>query len=120
PSLHRRRSQADDDVGLQYFNLGFQPWLARGNYQRVQFFVDAALSARLPFEMFYRIRHIDLFAIDACGLKRFVENFSGWADEWMTLDFFLISRLFSDQHQPGLGSAVAINRLRSRLPGITR
>src|SRR5262245_49438321 len=91
--LCRRRSQTHDNLGLDDCDFSLEPWTAGIDLDRVRFLVDAPLAAWLPFEMFHCIRDVGLVSIKASFLQRPVENFSRRADEWLSLQIFLITGL---------------------------
>jgi len=69
--------------------------------------VQPSLAARLPFEMFDGVGHVNLIASQAGGPQAFVEDATGGPNEWLTLQIFLIPGDFADKHQAGTGRAAA-------------
>jgi hypothetical protein len=53
--------------------------------------MNAPFAARLPFEMLYGIRYLNLFAIDARIFERAIHNFTGRADKRFASQVLLIS-----------------------------
>jgi hypothetical protein len=78
--------------------------------------VYAALASRLPFEVLNRIGDINVVAINASGLKRFVEELSCGTNERPPLQVFLIARLFTHEHHLGTNAAFAKHGLSASLP----
>ena len=91
-----------------------------GDFQRIRFLMDAPLSPRFPFEMFHRIGDINLFPIDAGFHKRLMENLSGQSDKRMSLNVFLIARLFAHEHHSRFRAAFPKHALCSTLPKVAR
>jgi hypothetical protein len=105
-------AEANNDFGLEQGDLGIEPWPARGDFGRVWFFVDAAFSARFPFEVFDGIGDVGFVAIDAGLFECCIQQFAGGADERPPLAIFLIPGLFSDEKDSRLARAVAKDGLR--------
>src|SRR6266542_2241783 len=82
--------------------------------------MNPAFAARLPFEMFHRIRDIDLCAIDSGFFERLIHDFSSRSNERLTGDIFVISRLLSDEHHRCTLRAFAKDRLRGALVKMAR
>ena len=97
-SLRRSGPQAYDDFGFECGDLGFEPRTARGDFGGAGFFVDAALAARFPLEMFDGVGDVDFPAVDASFGESGVEQLAGRAYERAALEIFLIARLFADEH----------------------
>ena len=55
-----RRSKAHKDLGTNGRDFRIKPGPASGNFGGVGLFMDSPFSARLPFEMLYNIRKVDL------------------------------------------------------------
>src|SRR5262249_54802113 len=78
--------------------LRFQPRPADCDFARVWFLMNPAFAARLPFEMFYRIRDVNLRPIDSSFLERAIHDFSSGTNEGFTRDVFVVAGLFANQH----------------------
>jgi hypothetical protein len=91
-SLCGRSSQAHDHVRVRDLNLGIQPWTARLDLRISWFFVNPAFAplGRDPAKMFHRVRDVDVFAINACGVERLIENAARGSDEWMSGNILFI------------------------------
>lgn len=114
-------AETDDDVGTNGRNFRVEPWTTGGDFGGVRFLVDAAFSARFPFEMLHGIRDVHFLAIDAGILEGFVEKLSSGADEWFAFEIFLTAGLLADENYFRLRTAAfAENRLSGVLPEITR
>src|SRR5688572_13543721 len=74
-----------------------EPWLTGSDLAGSWLFVNAALSTRLPFEVFDDVRNVCLFTLDPGLREGFVEEPAGRSDKRMTRKVFLIARLFSDE-----------------------
>jgi hypothetical protein len=61
--------------------------------------------------MFHRIRHIHFDAIDACGLKRLIEQFACGSDKWLAFEIFLVTWLLADEQHFGVTATFAKHRL---------
>jgi len=57
---------------------------------------DAAFTARLPFEMFDRIRDVNFFAIDPGFFESAIHDFSGRSDKRFSRHVFIIAGLLTD------------------------
>jgi len=75
--------------------------------------MNAPFTTWFPFEMFYRISDINVFAIDPGFCQRAVHDFAGGTDEGFSDNIFVISGLFADQHDWHLLRSFAKNRLGS-------
>src|SRR5688572_24282041 len=115
-SLRSGRAKADEHLGLDNFQLRFQPWPARRDLARVRFLVNAPLPFRFPFEVLHRVRDIDLVAVDARFLQRLVEQLSRRSHERLPLQIFVVAGLFAHEHHPGRAFAFAEDRLRPCFP----
>src|SRR5262245_24535139 len=58
-SLGSSGAQAHHHYRFDYGHLGFEPWIAGGDFRRGRFLVDAPLAALLKLEVLYRIGEID-------------------------------------------------------------
>lgn len=94
--LRRTDTKTNDYLRLQYRDLSLKPWAAGGDFAVLWMFVQTSLAASLPFEMFYRIRDVDLFAREYGSGKRSIEQLARWAYEGQPFDVFSIARLFAD------------------------
>src|SRR5208337_821043 len=59
-----RRSKAHNHLGANGRDFRIKPGPASGNFGGVGLFMDPSFSARLPFEMLYDIRNVDLLTIN--------------------------------------------------------
>ena len=59
-----RRSKAHKHLGTNGRDFRIKPGPASGNFGGVGLFMDPPFSARLPFEMLYGIRNVDLLTIN--------------------------------------------------------
>jgi hypothetical protein len=97
--LSGHRAQRHGDPGLDYPELRFQPAVAGRDLGSVGALVDAALAARLPFEVLHRVRNVGVGALDAALAQRAVQEMAGRADERVALLVLLVSGLLADQGQ---------------------
>src|SRR5436190_22610191 len=77
-SLGRRRAKTNQQSRPNDSKLGLEPRPAGRDFARVRFLVDATFPARLPFEVLYRIRHVNLAAIDPGFFEGAIQNFARW------------------------------------------
>lgn len=91
-------AKAYDNSRFQAGDFGFEPGAARVDFPGAWFLVNATLSARLPFEMLYSIRHVDFCPVNSGCSESFVQQFTGGADERPPGEIFLISGLLADHH----------------------
>ena len=92
--------QADDDLGLNRFDLREQPRTAGGDLARVRLLVDAALAAiagRDPLEVFDRVGDIGLSPIDPGRLQRRRQQPPRRAHERVAVLVLLITRLLAHE-----------------------
>src|SRR5437660_3085713 len=73
----------------------------------VRLLVQAALAARLEFEVFDGVGHIDARTIDAGLRERAVEHRTGRTDEWLAGQILLVARLLADEHDGRVRGAFA-------------
>ncbi len=73
--------------------------------------MQPSLAPLLKFEMFYRVGHITLRAVDAGLLQAFVEQTASGTDEWMAFQVFFIAGLFADKDHPRPCFALTKNQL---------
>jgi hypothetical protein len=118
--LGRCRTHCDDEVGLNDPQFRFQPRTARCDFARVRLLVNSAFPARLPFEVFHRVRDVNLRPIDSSFLKRPVHDFSSRTNERFAGDIFVIARLFANQHHPRMLRPFAKNSLCCAFVQMTR
>ena len=116
--LSRGGAETHDHFGLESGNFGFEPRTAGSDFGGVGLFVDAALAAGLPLEMFYGVGDVDFLAVDAGFDEGGVEELSRGSDEGTALEVFLISRLFADEHDFRVVLAFAEDGLRAALPEV--
>jgi hypothetical protein len=82
--------------------------------------MNSAFSARLPFEVFHRVRDVHLCPIDSSFLKRAVHDLACGTHERFACDIFVIARLFAYQHHRRMLRTFAKNSLRSAFVQMTR
>jgi hypothetical protein len=75
------------------------------------FLMDSQFAARFPFEVFHRIRDINIASIDPSLFQALIEKLAGWSDKRAAFLILTISGLLADHHdrdlpfrctQPGL------------------
>ena len=99
-------AEADDEIGLHGFELGFQPGAAGSDLQHVWLLVNAELASGFPLEVFDGVGDVDPGAVDAGVFQAFVQELAGWAYEGTALLVFLIAGLFADHHDLHAGPGV--------------
>jgi hypothetical protein len=117
-SLRGAGAQTDHDCGTNLRDFSLEPWTAGGDFLGVGPLVNSPLPALGRIEMFDEVGDIYLVARDSSGEQGLVEQFSSWADEWMTGQVFLITRLFADEHHLGTRVSFAEHGLRSATPNV--
>jgi hypothetical protein len=60
--------------------------------------MNSAFPAGLLFEVFHRIRDVNLRPIDSSFLQRAVHDLARRTNEWFARDILVIARLFAHQH----------------------
>jgi hypothetical protein len=110
--LRGRRSERENQRGVNLRDFRIEPRLARANLDRFGFGVDAALAAFDELEMFDRVRDIDVARIDPGVMHRSMQKLPGGSDERMTLAIFAIARLLADEHHARVRRPFAEDRLR--------
>src|SRR5689334_10488825 len=116
--LRCRGPQANHYFGFQDANFRVQPRTTGGNLGCIRFFVDAALSTRLPFKVFYSISNINLRSVNSCFHQSFVQQSAGRPHKGLTLEIFLIAGLFAHKDNFGLPFPFTKNGLRPALPQV--
>jgi hypothetical protein len=94
----RRGSETYDQTRLDCIQFRLQPRSAGGHFARVRFLVEPPLSARLPLEVFHRVREVERDSIDTSGDERTIEQLSRRPDERFTRAVFLIAGLLAHEH----------------------
>ena len=74
--------------------------------------MDAALPALFEFEVFDRVRNIDLAPVDGGIAKRTVEQLARRSDKRVPLQVFFVSRLLANHENFGFGRPFAEDGLR--------
>src|SRR6478736_3154979 len=97
-SLRRCRTHCHDQVGLNDPQFRFQPGTARCDFARVRLLMNPAFATRLPFEMFHRVRDVNLRPINSSFVERTIHNLPSPTYEWFARDIFVIARLFANHH----------------------
>src|SRR2546423_5086390 len=103
--LRGGRAEADDDVRLDRGDFALEPLVAGVDLALGRRLVKAPLAARLPLEVLYGVRYVDVVALHSGGLERAVEKPSGRTDKRQALLVLLVARLLADQHDPPVGRA---------------
>ncbi len=100
-SLGGSGAEADDHFRLDLLEFGVEPGAAGGDFAGAGLLVDAALAARLPFEMLDGIGDVDVVAIDAGVGEAAIEKKSGGADKRRAFAVFTVAGLLADEDEPG-------------------
>src|SRR5262249_55640319 len=93
-----RCTQAHNDSRLDRGDFCVEPGATRGNFTGARLLMNAALAARLPFEMLHYVRHVDLFAIDTGFDKGSVQQPPRRPYKGFTAEILVVPGLFSNQH----------------------
>ena len=96
-------AESYENARLERDKLGFQPRFACCDVARAGLLVNAAFSARLPFEMFDGVGDVQLFAVDTGGDEGFAKELPGRANKRFAFEVLLIPRLFADHHDLCVG-----------------
>src|SRR3954466_5332281 len=96
------RAKRDDQLRLDDRALLLEPPFAALDLVGIWLLVQAALAARLEFEVLHRIGDEGLIARNAGIGERLVEDAPRWPDEWLAGEILLIARLLADQHDLGV------------------
>src|SRR5207244_282437 len=91
----RRGAEADENLWLDQGQLGFEP-----------------RTTSLELVRPWRLMDSALLALETRFGQRLVKHLAGRTDERRAMPIFLITRLFSDEHDPGGGRASAEDGLR--------
>ena len=116
--LGRSGSQADDDLRLPEGDFRIQPRTAGGNLSGIGLFVDAALAAGFPLEVFHGIRDIGFAAVDARFDHGMIEDSAGRADKGLARKILLMAGLFTHKHDFRVRRTAAENGLRPPFPKV--
>src|SRR5207249_8836340 len=117
-SLSCSRPETDDNFWLNQSDFSLEPRTAGSNLTCVRFFVNATLSARLPFEVLDYVSDVSLRTIDAGFGQRIVKQTPGGADKRFARQIFFVAGLFADKDDFGATGSFAKYRLRAALPKI--
>ena len=60
--------------------------------------MNAFFAPRFKLEMLYRVGHINFRPVDPCLKQRLIPDVSGWPNEWLALQVFLVTGLFPHKH----------------------
>jgi hypothetical protein len=103
--------KTNDYHGSDESNLRVEPGPAGGNFTGAGLFVDAAFPTWFPLEMFHYIGDMNFFAINTCFEERSLQQTPGRSDKRLSVQIFVVSRLFAYEHDASFGSALAKNSL---------
>ena len=109
--LRCRSTETDDQLRLNYRDLGLQPGTACSDLNSVWFAVDASLASFDELEVFNGVGHVDPAAIDAGLLERLIQQAAGRTNERFALHVFLIARLLANHHYGRMRRALAEHSL---------
>ena len=110
--LCRGGAEANNYFRVECGDFGVEPRPAGRYFCCIWFFVNAAFSSRFPLEVFCRVGDVNLFAVDACFRKRFIQEVAGGADKRFAFQIFLIAWLFADKNNSRSREALAEHGLR--------
>lgn len=96
--LRRAGSEAYQNRGANHRHFRFEPRLAGSQLSAVRLLVNSPLAAFFEFEMLHGVGDIDGKAIDTGFDQRAIEEAAGGSDKWMALAVFLITGLFTNEH----------------------
>ncbi len=119
-SLRRCRTHGHDEVGPDDPKFRFQPRTAGCDFARVRLLMNSAFAAGLPFEVFHRVRDVNLRPIDSSVFKRAIHDFPSRTNKRFAGHIFVIARLFANQHHRCALRPFAKDSLGSALVQITR
>ncbi len=94
------RAKGDDDFGADYVDLLEEERRAGVGFVRL----GGAVAGRAALD---HIGDVDLFALQSHGGDHVVEELAGLADEGDALGVFIGAWAFADEHEAGVGGAVA-------------
>jgi hypothetical protein len=92
-------AEANDSLGSDESDLGFEPGVAGSDLAGGWPLVQASLAAGLPLEVLDGVGEIDLATIDAGGGEELVEKLAGGADEGEAGEVLLVTGLFADEEE---------------------
>jgi len=98
-TLRRSGSQQYHYLRLNRIDLHIQPGPASADFQCVGLLVQAAFTARLPFEMLHDVGHVDVISINAGSSQSFIKDGARRSYKWPALQIFLIAGLFAHSLQ---------------------
>src|SRR5207237_2927275 len=114
------RAETNQQRRFHQTQLRLEPWAAGGDFARVWFLVNSALSSRFPFKMLHGVRHVNMAAIDSRFLQSAVHDFARGSDKRLASDVFIIPRLFANQHNWRILGSLAKDSLRRVLVKMAR
>src|SRR5438270_9246559 len=74
--------------------------------------MDAALAARLPFDMLHRVRDVNFLPFDAGFFEGAIKDFSSRAHKWFSGDILLVAGLLTEKHERRVLASFAEDGLR--------
>lgn len=100
--LRRGRTETDDDTRREQRDLGLEPGEAGAKLACARRLVQAAARPRIlrPLEMFDRVGDVGVFARDAGGVERAIQELAGRADERASGLVLGVARLLADENHP--------------------
>src|SRR5688500_15093634 len=100
------------------FDLLIKPHPAREYLFAIRLLVNSALAARLPLEMFNRVRQVNLSRIEAGFDERLAQQLPRWTDERFAGEVFLIAGLLADEHETRAWWTLAEHGLSAAFPKV--
>src|SRR6185437_2540817 len=117
-TLCRAGAQEHDNLWACHFNFGVKPGTAGADLECAGFLMNAALAARLPLEVLDDVCHINVIAVDTCGLQCLVEHSAGGPNKRAALNIFFVAGLLSHHEYSRVRVPFAKNSLRAALPQV--
>lgn len=117
--LCRGGAEANNYFRMECGDFGIEPRAASSYFRSIGFFVDATFSSRFSLEVLHGIGNVNLFAINACFRKGFVQKPAGRADKRFSFPIFLIAGLFADKDNSRAGQTFAEHSVCGAFPEIT-
>ena len=105
--LGGRCAKRDDEIRFDPGEFAIQPEAAGPHFAGIRPLVQAALAARLEFEMLHRVGDVSAGPVEAGFFQCFVEYLSRRSNEWLAGEVFLVARLFADEHHRRIARAFA-------------
>ena len=110
-SLGCRSSEAQHDLGMHGIQFGQEPRFARGHLTSAGLLVEPHLAPWLPFEVLYRVGHVQRGTLQAGLFQGLIEEGAGRTHKGFPGQILFVTGLFPHHHHRSLRVPIAEHRL---------